>query len=120
MAIDNKQATSNEELLNMAIRTAKDGNPDGAKVMLRQVYSRNKNNETAILWLAKLAKSEKERREWLEILLEVNPDNQTAKKALKKMNDKQAASDNRTLLIFGAVAVMMFVIVLVILLLVLL
>jgi hypothetical protein len=106
----NKQATNNEDLLQLAIKAAKDGQKDGAKVMFRQVYSRDKRNETAMMWLAKLAKSQKERVLWLNRVLAVNSDNEAAKQALERINYKRAASNNRTILLFGAVAFVMIVI----------
>jgi hypothetical protein len=106
---------NNEELLNMAIRAAKNGQKDNARVMFRQVYDRNKRNETAMLWLAKVAKDEKERVQWLKRLLEANPENKAAQKALRHMSYKKASADNRTLFVFGAVAAVMIVVVLVVL-----
>jgi len=106
--------TNNEELLQMAVRAAKAGQKDGARVMFRQVYNRNKNNETAMMWLAKLSKTPKERVQWLERILEYNPDNAAAKKALKTMAYKREASNNRILLLYGSVGVVMLVLVLVI------
>jgi len=108
--------TNNEELLQMAIKTAKSGNKDSARVMLRQVHQRDRSNETAMLWLAKVARTREERESWLNRILEQNPDNETAKKALEKMAYKQAARDNRTIVMFGAVAAVMLIIVLAIIL----
>lgn len=109
----NKQ-TSNEELLQMAIRAAKDGQKEGARMMLRQVYNRDKRNETAIMWLAKTATSKKERRDWLTKALELNPTNETAKKALDKMSYQEAANQNKTLILFGGIAALMIITVIVI------
>lgn len=117
MAVEGQ--VNNEQLLQMAINAAKRGQKDNARMMLRTVYTRDKRNETAILWMAKLAKNEKERLKWLERVLEINPDNQAAQTAIKRMKYKRAASENRMLLLFGAVAVIMIVITLAILVLVL-
>jgi hypothetical protein len=103
--------TNNEELLQLAIRAARSGQTDGARVMLRQVYTNDRRNETAMLWLAKTARTQKERRQWLDRTLQVNPNNQAAQNALKRMTYRKAASENRTLLLFGAVAVVMIVVV---------
>lgn len=93
-----------EELLQLAIRTAKSGNKEGARVMLRQVLSEDRYNERAMMWMAKIASTKSERRQWLERALEVNPNNDQAKAALKKMVYKSSARENRTLLIYGMVA----------------
>jgi thioredoxin-like negative regulator of GroEL len=101
--------TNNEELLQLAIKASKRGDKEGARVMLRQVHSQDQRNETAMMWMAKIARSEKERQHWLQRVLDVNPDNKAAKNALKRMQYKRAATENRTLLLFGAVAVVMIV-----------
>lgn len=109
----NKQ-TSNEELLQLAIKAAKDGQKEGAKMMFRQIHSRDKRNETAIMWLAKLAASEKERISWLTKALELNPTNEAAKKALDKMNYRDQANQNKTLILFGGIAALMIITVIVV------
>lgn len=100
---------NNEELLNLAIRAARSGNKDGARVMLRQVYSRDKRNVTAMLWLAKLARNTKERIQWLERVLQYDPGNSTAQKTLERIYYKRQAAENRQLLLFSIVAVFMIV-----------
>ena len=69
-----------EQLLQMAIASAKKGNADGARMMLRQILSEDRRNERALLWMAKVARNKKERLEWLERVLDVNPDNEQARK----------------------------------------
>lgn len=111
--------TNNEELLELAVRSAEQGNKDGARVMFRQVLSRDKRNERAMLWLAKIADSPDEREKWLTQVLKVNPNNQTAKKGLKKLSYKTASRENRTLLIWGVIVVVLLVIAIAVVLLVL-
>ena len=93
-----------EELLQMGIRAAKAGNRQGASTLFEQVLSQDKRNERAMMWMAKIADNKAERKKWLERVLLVNPDNETAKAALKKIAYKRNAKENRTLLIFGMVA----------------
>lgn len=107
---DVTNTTNNEQLLHMAIETARSGQHEGAKVMFLQVWEANKRNEEAMLWLAKLAKDKSERRKWLERVVAVNPDNTTAKKALAKMARSKAANENQMLLLFGAATVIMIVV----------
>jgi hypothetical protein len=109
----NKQ-TSNEDLLQLAIKAAKEGQKEGARVMFRQIHSRDKRNETAIMWLAKIATTEKERISWLTKALELNPTNDAAKKALDKMNYRDQANQNKTLLLFGGIAAFMIITVIVV------
>jgi hypothetical protein len=93
-----------EELLQMAIRAAKAGNREGARVMFRQVLGEDRRNERAMMWMAKLASTKAERRQWLQRAVAVNPDNQSAKDSLRKMAYSSKAKDNRVLVVFGVVA----------------
>ena len=106
------KGTSNEELLQLGITAAKRKNFQNARMLLLQVYERDKRNETAMMWLAKIAPTREERISWLErVVEEVNPDNEVAKKGLEQLRYKQAADENRTLLLFGGVAVFMILLV---------
>ena len=114
MASESNQQPNREQLLQMAINSAQAGNRDGARVMLRQVLSEDKRNERAMLWMANIARSKAERRQWLERVLDVNPDNNKARALLRKMEYQASAEQNRTLLIFGVVAGVLFVLLLVV------
>ncbi len=104
-----------EELLQMGIRAAKDGNHDGARIFFEQVLNQDKRNERAMMWMAKIATDNKaERKKWLEKTLEVNPDNLQARDALKKMAYVRSATENRTLLMFGMVVGVLIVLALVV------
>ena len=99
----------------MAIRAAQAGNTTAARVMFRKVLSEDKTNERAMMWMAKITTDNKaERKKWLERVLEVNPDNQQAKDALKKIVYKKTANENRTLLLFGVVAGVLIVLAIVV------
>ena len=112
---DNAGQTPNrEELLKMAIRTAQAGNKQAAKMMFRRVLTEDKRNERAMIWMAKLADSKNERTQWLNRVAQVNPNNETAKEALRKMNYRRSAKDNRILLTFGVIAGVLLVLGLVI------
>lgn len=100
-----------EELLNMAITAAKQGQKQGARVMLRQVLNQDKRNERAMMWLARLATNEKERKQWLSRVLMVNPDNDTARDALEKMDYQNQAESNRLLIVLGVVVGVMIILV---------
>lgn len=94
-----------EQLLRMAIQSAKQGNKDGARVMLRQILDEDQTNERAMLWMAKTSKSVSERRNWLENVLKVNPESEVAQRALDQMDYQENASETRKLFIFGGVAI---------------
>ncbi len=100
---DASQSPNREQLLQMAVSTAKSGNREGARVMLRQILSEDRRNERAMLWMARIATSASERRQWLERVLDVNPDNEQAQTQLRKMKYRRSAQQNRTILIFGVV-----------------
>lgn len=104
-----KSAPNREELLNLAISAAKSGNREGARVMFRRVLSENRYDERAVMWLAKLAPSKAERRSWLKRALEINPENDVARDTLRKMQKQDSATENRTLLIYGALATVLIV-----------
>jgi hypothetical protein len=110
MVRDNEGVQPNrEELLQMGIRAAKAGNRDAARITFQQILSQDKRNERAMMWLAKIAESPAERKKWLSRVLAVNPENESARRALQKIAYKRSAKENRTLLIFGLVAGVMIV-----------
>ncbi len=108
------QAPNREELLQLAIHAARQDNKDAAREMFHRVWSEDKRNERAMMWLAKLADNKAERKQWLTRVLAVNPDNEIAKQTLHKMKYRKNAKDNRTLLFFGVVAGILIVLMLVI------
>ena len=52
-----------EELLQLAIRAAKEGNVDSARMMFDQILAQDKKNERAMMWMAKLAEKKSERKQ---------------------------------------------------------
>lgn len=108
------QAPNREELLQLAINAARAGNNKPARLMFEQVLKQDKNNERAMMWLAKIAESKAERREWLTRVLSVNPNNDVARDALRRMAYKRSARDNRVLLTFGVLAGVLIVLAVVI------
>lgn len=114
MVADSNQQPNREQLLQMAINAAKSGNRDGARMMLRQVLSEDKRNERAMMWMANIARSKAERRQWLERVLDVNPDHEQARSLLKKMEYQASAQQNRTILIFGVVVGVLVVLMIVV------
>ncbi|MBL8134798.1 MAG: hypothetical protein JNL42_23260 [Anaerolineae bacterium] len=93
----------------MAITTAKQGNRSAARLMFRRVLSEDKNNERAMMWMAKLAESKAERKVWLERVLTVNPNNEVVRDALGRLSYRRSARDNRVLLIFGVLAAVLII-----------
>ena len=107
--VNDEKTVDIDALLALAIQTAKSGQKDHARNMLLQVLKRDKHNETAMMWVAKIAHNPEERAHWLEQVLELNPDNEKAQKALKRSSYQQTSSENRVLFIYGGVAVVMMI-----------
>jgi Tfp pilus assembly protein PilF len=103
-------APNREELLQMGIRAAKAGNKEGARIAFEQILSQDRKNERAMMWMAKLADTTAERKKWLERVLNVNPDNETAREAMQKITYTRTAKENRTLLVFGVIAGVLIVV----------
>lgn len=108
------QTPNREELLQLAINAARAGNRRPARLMFEQVLKEDSNNERAMMWMAKIAESKAERREWLKRVLSVNPNNETARDALKRMAYRRSAKDNRVLLTFGVLAGVLIVLAIVV------
>lgn len=108
-------APNREQLLRMAIQSAKQGNKEGARVMFRRVISEDPRNERAMLWLAKIADSPGERQKWLERVIQINPENTTAQQALEQMAYNRSATENRRLLNYGGTGLAAFMLITVVL-----
>jgi TolA-binding protein len=104
-------STNNEELFQMATHAAKSGQKDGARVMFQQLIDRDKRNERAMMWMAKLAPTLKEREQWLERILKVNSMNDAAREALDKLRDQQERQQNRMVLKFLPIILILVVII---------
>jgi len=98
-----KDLPNREELLQLATNAARQGNKEGARTLFERVLNEDKRNERAMMWMAKLADTKAERIRWLNRVLAVNPDNEQAQDALRKIQYKRSAKENRTLLIFGMI-----------------
>lgn len=107
-----------ENLLQMGITAAKQGNKDGARVLLRQVIEGDKKNDRAWLWMASVAENTEKRKQYLETALRINPHNDAAKKQLTKLEKKRSRGEQRTLqvglvvlLLVMVVSLLMFLVV---------
>jgi len=99
-----------ENLLQMGITAAKEGNKDGARLLLRQVIEQDRKNERAWFWMASVAESSEKRQQYLEAVLKINPHHQAAKKQLTKMANRRSNAEQRTLQV-GIVVVLMVAVV---------
>ena len=121
MDIETGGASTNlEELIQRGIRTAREGNAQGARRMFEAVLAVNKREERAWLWLASLAETKDEKRGYLETVLKLNPKNDVAHRALANMEDNRSNTDRQTLRIGLAVVGVLVVLVLIVILVVIL
>jgi hypothetical protein len=105
-------APNREELFNMAVDAAKQGNRPGARVMFRQIVGEDRKNTRAMMWLAKIASTKKERDQWLKKILEINPNHEAAQATLNKIQHGDTSRRNRILLRVGVGAYVLVVLVL--------
>jgi Tfp pilus assembly protein PilF len=98
-----KETTSlnREELFSLAVDAVNQGNKQSARVMFRKIISEDKRNTRAMLWLAKIAGTEKEREMWLNKILDVNPSHEGALAALNKKKRRGDVERNQLLLRIG-------------------
>lgn len=119
---EDKGATPNrEELLQLAIQSARQGNRQGARVMFQQVLHQDPRNERALMWMAYMGRSKTEKRKYLTMAVKVNAKNKRAVELLRQMQHAEEARTNRALiyggLFIGGLVLVVAVIVLVVILL---
>jgi len=90
-----------EELFSLAVEAVNQGNKQSARVLFRKLISEDKRNTRAMLWLAKIAGTEKEREIWLNKILDVNPNHEGALAALNKKKRRGDVERNQLLLRVG-------------------
>lgn len=74
------------------IAAARSGDRATGRRLLEQVTNADPNNELAWFWLALCVPTVSERRNCLERVLAINPNNQRAKQALQQLNAENASS----------------------------
>jgi tetratricopeptide (TPR) repeat protein len=88
---------ANEEaraLRQQGIAAAKAGQKEEARALLQQAIRLEPGNEAAWMWLASVARDQRERVFALQKLLEINPDNATARQALDSLSATGAPSQS--------------------------
>ncbi len=83
------------DLLRQAIDLARTGDRARARALLEQVLQADEYNELAWMWMAAVAENKAQRREALEIALEINPENQSARQALERLGGPRAGRKAR-------------------------
>lgn len=92
-----------EQLYRMAVEAVKKGQRQPARMMFQQILQSDKRNTRVMMWMAKIAPSLEEREKWLRRVLNAEPKNQEAKKALRRIETRDTALRNRLYFRVGAV-----------------
>lgn len=81
------------ELLQQGIAAARGGDKESARSILQEVIKLDMRNETAWLWLSSVAENNKERLFCLRQVLQINPQNEHAIKAMQKFSSGASSGD---------------------------
>lgn len=74
-----------EEKINEAITLIRAGNKLAGAKILQTILQQDRNNERAWLWMSACTEKPEDKKRCLETVLGINPDNESAKKALAKL-----------------------------------
>lgn len=91
-----------EQLMQLGIQTARQGNKQNARVIFQQVLDFDKQNERAWLWMAAVAETPADRYRYLKTVLSINPRNPTALRELGRERKRQE-SDTGQVLLYGGI-----------------
>lgn len=100
---DSGETPNLEELMQLGVRTAKNGNKEGARVIFDKILAVDKRHERAWLWMASLADNDIDKRRYLQTVLNINPNNSSAKKYLRQMDQSVSSSERRSLVVGGII-----------------
>lgn len=78
------------ELLRKGIEAARNGEKVNARYYLTQALEKDANNETALMWMASVTDAISERRGYLQRALDINPNNDRAREALRRIAAQMA------------------------------
>ncbi|MBE2184108.1 MAG: hypothetical protein IAE89_11825, partial [Anaerolineae bacterium] len=81
-----------EELLRQGVDAARSGDKLTARRLLQQVLLNDKNNITALMWMASVVDTLEDRRAYLQRVLQVDPNNERAREALRRLGGVPAAA----------------------------
>ncbi|MBN1679330.1 MAG: tetratricopeptide repeat protein [Anaerolineae bacterium] len=102
---NNKDAASPnlEQLIQLGIQTAKQGNLQNARMIFQQVLDEDKKNERAWLLMARVAENRVDRQRYIQTVLNINPNNADAQR-LWRAEQKKRQSSNSQVLVYGGIA----------------
>jgi cytochrome c-type biogenesis protein CcmH/NrfG len=76
-----------------AIALAKTGDKAAARILLQQIVASEPDNARAWGWLAFCAETTAEKRDALERVLDLDPDNQAVRRALDSLPEEKPAAE---------------------------
>lgn len=80
-----------DQKLQAGIEAARSGDRTKARRLLEQVIEVDDSNELAWIWLASSVNTVRERRDCLERVLQINPNNTRAREALSRLDPRESA-----------------------------
>ncbi len=97
-----------EQLMQLGIQTARQGNKQSARVIFQQVLDSDSLNERAWLWMAAVAETPEERMRYLNTVLRINPNNTTAQRELNRLRKGQESSTSQVL-VYGTIGLIIII-----------
>ncbi|CAG1016735.1 hypothetical protein ANAEL_05800 [Anaerolineales bacterium] len=80
-----------------AIAAIKSGRGDEARAILTQILLLDQRNVTALLWMTEVAETAEDRRKYLRRILEIDPNNSTARKGIQLLESTLPKTDEEPL-----------------------
>ncbi|HKZ85754.1 MAG TPA: hypothetical protein VJ793_19120 [Anaerolineae bacterium] len=84
-----------DTLTSQGIDAFRNGETERARTLFMQALDANPRNEDALLWLSQLAESDAERASYFRRILDINPNNATARRGLQAIEGMPAAVPRR-------------------------
>jgi Tfp pilus assembly protein PilF len=102
-----------EQLMQLGIQTARQGNKENARVIFQQILDDDKQNERAWLWMSAVAETPADRVRYLNTVLRINPDNASALKELSQMRRKRESSNSQAF-VYGGIGLAIAVVIIIV------
>jgi hypothetical protein len=100
-----------EQLLQLGIQSARQGQKQAAQMIFQQVLDLDKQNERAWLWMASVVDDRAERMRCLETVLRINPNNARAQQEMDRILKSQQSSNSQVLRYGGIILAILLVLV---------
>ncbi|HLF26001.1 MAG TPA: hypothetical protein VJG32_06675 [Anaerolineae bacterium] len=81
-----------DPLTSQGLEALRSGETEQARALFNQAVQANPRNEDALLWLSQLAESDAERAGYLRQVLDINPNNATARRGLEFVEGRPVAA----------------------------